>query len=226
MNSAEPGNAVSEKTNQPVSTLLPMLLLISACAFASLGGCAARSARQPGAPADSLVGRTSISDSQAILSAADQVRQSLAGSEFLKGRTPQSPEIRLLCDRLENFSSDRLSVTDRLAAVWALVSDDGMLELLRERNVKVYFAPRSDDALGAVIGPDWRKWSSPQEPTHVLSARFFSMVRDSSSTPGQLADARTDDFTVSFAIVDNATGAQAWSGQARYRRTSKGLQID
>ena len=201
-------------------------VLLLTLVAASLSACAARSNRQPGEPADALTGRTSTSDSRAILSAADQVRQSLASSEYLKGRTPQSPEIQLLCDRLENFSSDRLSVTDRLAAVWALVSDDGMLELLRERNVKVYFAPRSDDALGAVIGPNWRNWSSPQEPTHVLSARFFSMVRDSSSTPGQLADARTDDFTVSFAIVDNASGAQAWSGQARYRRTSKGLQID
>lgn len=194
------------------------VLAISACmALPLASGCASRG------PVDD--GRSSVYQSQQLASAADKVRQSLAISEFLQGRTAASPEIRLLCDKMENFSSDRLTRTDQLAAVWRVASDDGMLELLRSRNVKVYFGPRDDDLLAAVVGTDWRKWSSPEKPTHILGARFASLVR-SGGAAGQLTDTRSDDFIVTFTILDDRSGQQVWSDSARFKRTSRGLQID
>jgi hypothetical protein len=187
-------------------------LTISLAPLASLTGCAAPS-------------RTSTYDSAALLSSAESVREAFASSTFLSGRTPSSPEIRLLVDKLENFSSERLTRTDQLATVWRVVSDDGVLDLLRQRNVRVYFAPRDDDALARVVGANYRNWSSPDKPTHILNARFNSITRGSSLS-GSLTDQRADDFLLNFNIIEDASGAQLWSHTARFKRSSFGTQVD
>ncbi|CAN5858823.1 hypothetical protein BH11PLA1_BH11PLA1_20930 [soil metagenome] len=173
------------------------------------------------------VARTSLHDPAEVVAAAGRFRESLAGSAWLRGRNESSPEIRLLCDKVENFSSDRLSRTEQLTAVYRVVSDEGMLEVLRGRNVKVYFGPRDEDVLATVVGSaEWRKWSSPEKPTHLLRARFNSITRVAASMAGQLTDQRSDDFQVRFSILEDGSGATVWSDLARFRRTSVGLQID
>jgi len=188
------------------------LIAASLCTFALSAGCAGPS-------------RTSTYDSAALLSSAESVREAFASSTFLAGRNASSPEIRLLVDKMENFSSERLTRTDQLATVWRVVSDDGVLELLRQRNVRVYFAPRDDDAMARVVGANYRAWSSPDRPTHILNARFNSITRGQ-SLAGSLTDRRDDDFLLNFNVIEDATGAQLWSHTARFSRASVGTQVD
>ncbi len=194
------------------AAVIAIAIPLALATLVSFTGCAAPS-------------RTSTYDSAALLSSAESVREAFASSTFLSGRSQSSPEIRLLVDKLENFSSERLTRTDQLATVWRVVSDDGVLDLLRQRNVRVYFAPRDDDALARVVGANYRDWSSPDKPTHILNARFNSITRGSSLS-GSLTDQRADDFLLNFNIIEDASGAQLWSHTARFKRSSFGTQVD
>lgn len=168
--------------------------------------------------------QTSIYQPEQLLSATEDLRDSLAASELLRDRNESSPEIRLLVDRLENFSSERMPRTDQLMAVARVVSDDGMLQMLRSKNARVVFV-RDDLTTLNNLGIRSVYGSGAQPATHQLNARFYSITRTKSSDAGP-SDSRSDEFSIIFGIVDTATGGQVWSASSRFRRASVGRQVD
>jgi len=179
--------------------------------------------------------------STTVLTAADmeisanEVRQDLASSDFLAGRTPDSPPIILQPDRLQNYSNERLSYADKLAAVTRLLYDRAMQELFQQRNVAVLL-PLKDRWRAARIAPDvdvdpfeaygMDHPGSGLTPTHALHARFDSITRTGAERQGDAADVRSDLFVVEYSIVDLATRRTVWTASSLIKRVAHGSLVD
>jgi hypothetical protein len=177
--------------------------------------------------------------------AVAEVRESLAASAFLSGRTGESPVIRLVPSELENLSSDRLSRIDRWAAVSRVLFDPGMKRLLASGNVELLM-PRDGALLltryGLAVDPDARVApvgmdESPDfAPTHVLDGKVLSITRGVAGAGGgggggagtaeSPTDVRQDLVRVEYTIVDLSTRRVEWSAAHEFKRAASGIVVD
>lgn len=221
---------------------LGMCAVVSMCvvvgAGATLGGCAGGGVGGGGERSTRL--RASDLDI-----AVTEVRESLAASAFLAGRTGESPVIRLVPSELENLSSDRLSRIDRWAAVSRVLFDPGMKRLLAGGNVELLM-PRDGALLltryGLAVDPDARVApvgmdESPDfAPTHVLGGKVLSITRGvagadaggggGAGTAESPTDVRQDLVRVEYTIVDLSTRRVEWSAAHEFKRAASGIVVD
>lgn len=160
-----------------------------------------------------------------ILVATDQVRERLAGSDFLARRGPGDAEIRLAPGRLRNLSNDRLGKGDQLVAVRRVLGDQGLLELLKAKNVRVIMPPKEAEAYAAELARAPEAFRATL-PTHALRAEFRSLSRAGTESASQPSNVRKDTFIVDYSILDMASSAIVWQDSFEITRVARGLLVD
>ena len=165
------------------------------------------------------------------------VREDLAASAFLTGRTAESGQLRIVPSEMVNLSSDRLARIDRWAAVTKVLFDPSMRALLEARNIQTLM-PRDTALLltrygvntdpNARVAPVGMDESPDFAPTHVFGARVLSITRAASWTGDQneLSNLRQETVRVEYSIVELQSRRVEWSGAHEFKRVATGLLID
>lgn len=189
---------------------------------------------------------------QAVLAIRDQ----LAGSDFLAGRTADSPQARLVLRRVENLSTDRISVAEQWSLAARILSEPEMQALLRSKNITLQLPPEKIRLLETQRQPlsksQGRGLSRPQSgpgfpalkpehrPTHLLRAQIASATRAGSFPPGRgllgplqnrtlsnpKTNIRKEYYFITFVIENLQTRELLWQGTAELAREAEGTIID
>lgn len=141
----------------------------------------------------------------------------LRTSEFLAGRTPESPPIAVAIQRVTNLSSDLIPVSEQWWLMERVRSSLPIVELGRARSfVFLIPAERLEElrALGFEAGV-----GSERAPTHVMDAVFRSVTRSAAAH-------RTDLYVCEYRITDLASGELAWADSFEFKRAAFGRSWD
>ncbi len=158
---------------------------------------------------------------QAVLS----VREQLAASAFLRSRDETSPEARLVVRRVENLSTDRISIAEQWSLVLRVLAAPNMQELLKNKRIAVQLPPEKVRLLERG-GLRFAEFGSESWPTHMLEARIASATRAGSLTGSRDADVRKEYYLLSFAIEDIQSRELVWQGTTEVAREVRGSVID
>lgn len=153
-----------------------------------------------------------------------ELRQQLADSAWLAGRTPQSPEIWLLPDELTNASNERLTEGDRWAIIGRALFDPGMQQFLRQRSVWIIMPPERLPGLrqaGVDVPP-----TTSRAATHFLRGSFRSATRTGSTEGRRVSDVRTDTFLIDLTALEADSGRAVWTGTHEFKRFARGSLAD
>lgn len=158
---------------------------------------------------------------QAVL----EMREQLGASAFLTERGADSPEARLVLRRVENLSTDRISIAEQWSLAARVLGDAGMQELLRAKRVTVQLPPEKVLLLqrGGLEFPDLEPESWP---THLLRSQIASGTRAGSLAGGRDADIRKEYYLITFVIEDLQGRELLWQGSAELAREAEGTVVD
>lgn len=180
----------------------------------TLGGCAT----------GNIAGTTRLADAD-LTQAVLEIRQQLAESRFLAQRDVETPEARLVLRRVENISTDRVSLAEQWSLAARVLGDTGMQELLRAKHITVQLPPEKIRLLerGGLEFPDLEP---ENRATHLLRAQIASGTRAGALTGGRDADIRKEYYLISFVLEDLQGREVLWQGSAELARETKGTVID
>lgn len=198
-----------------VTMRLAKLLLVCALAFIGVPGC-----QSSGGAA-----RTTMYEPDDLLAADASLREQLAASSWLAGRSAGTqPPIALLPDEVTNRSNERLPDGEAWAMVARVILDPSMQNFLRGRNVQVFMPPERLPGIRRA-GLDAPEGFS-QSATHFLRAVFRSATRVASVSGQGVSDLRTDTFLIDLTALERATGRAVWTGTYEFKRFAHGTIAD
>lgn len=191
------------------------LSLTTFCALATLllgVGCASN---QP---------QSSRLTSDDMLVAGDKMKQSLAASEFLAGRTPQSSPVVVMTNKVENLTDTIIPVGQQWSTVLRIQNAQPVQELAKQRNVKFVVPPERAE-MAAGTGLEIADVGSGLRATHVLSATFTSSAR-TNQDKGGLVTGKQDYYYLEFKLTEVQSRELVWSDAFEFKRQAQGILID
>ena len=180
-------------------------------AVAALAGCATS------APASTRMTVDDLNEMAAAMS------QSLARSDALKERTPESPHWVISIDKALNLSSDIITESERWFVVQKVRSSVPIQAFSKQKNITFilpaerYEMMRRDPRFGVKGEEGFGR----AKPTHQMTATFRSVTRGS-------AEGRTDQYYCEFEILDISSplaqggGVPVWIDKFEYKRAAIG----
>jgi hypothetical protein len=161
---------------------------------------------------------------QDIMAATDAMRQSLADSRFLAGRSPDSPPMAIVINRVQNLTSDVIPIPEQWMYVARVINALPIQQLAKQRNIRFVISPERIEALRQagfeVQGP------GALEPTHLMSATFLSARRAGRQPGAEVTDIRSDYYFMEYAIFDLADRDIVWTDRFEFKRQAEGALID
>ena len=176
-----------------------------------LSGCASQS-------------RTTRMTSADLIESTEHMAQSLAGSDLLAGRSPASPPMVITINRVQNLSSDVISLSEQWMVVARVRNAMPIQELSQKRNVLFVIPPEQQQMLREA-GYDADLGKPSLQPTHVMTATFLSAARAGQNNKG-LTEVRTDLYYLEYSIFDLESRQVAWSDRFEFKRQASGIMID
>ncbi len=159
-----------------------------------------------------------------IMAATDTMRQSLADSRWLAGRTPDSPAMIVVANRVQNLTSDVIPIAEQWMYVARVINALPIRELARQRNVRFVITPERVAALREagfeVQGP------GALEPTHLMTATFLSARRAGRGPGAEVTNLRSDLYSMEYAIFDLSSRRIVWTDRFEFKRQAEGALID
>lgn len=149
---------------------------------------------------------------------------SLASSKFLAGRTPDSPQIRIVTNKVENLTSDVITAAEQWMLIARVQAAFPVQELAQKKNI-VFQIPPEEAALLREKGFD-SPLNPEHEPTHLMIAVFRSSTSAGSRSSAGFADVRKEYYFVEYTIIEIKSRKTAWSGSFEFAREASGLLID
>lgn len=142
----------------------------------------------------------------------------LGGSDFLQGRTPDSPRVAIAITKVENLSTDIIPESDRWYIMARVREGQGLEPLRRLRNV-VFVVPM--EFLRDSLTPTEfdREYASGRTPTHEMEATFRSATR----TAGR---DRTDVYLCEMRVTSLDTREIVWTDIVEFKKTAFGKAYD
>jgi hypothetical protein len=153
------------------------------------------------------------------------VTQSLAASDFLRDRGPDSEPIVIVVDRVLNLTTDIIPPAEQWMMVARLRGAMPIIELERNKAITFQITPEKHQLLrDAGFEGDFR---TGKPATHVMSAVFRSMRRElrDPREEGHIV-AVTDFYQLEYTIVNVASREIVWSDSFEFQRQATGLRID
>ncbi len=168
--------------------------------------------------------QTSRLTSDDLIVASDKMVQSLGKSEFLAGRTPGSPPVVIITNKVENLTDNIIPVGEQWMTVARVQNGLPMQQFSQSRNVKFVLPPerrRMAAAAGGVEVPD----GGGLVPTHVLAAQFTSSARTNQDKSGNVVR-KQDYYYLEFKLTEVQGREIVWSDAFEFKREAAGLLID
>lgn len=183
-----------------------VLRIIAAfCLLTSIFSCAQKSSTS----------RLTTDDLQTITT---EMAESLRSSDFLRDRNPESSEMIITIQSVQNLSSDLIPTSEQWYLVERVVDSMPVRELSSEKNIR--FVRAADKVRQAEQRENVRlDYAGQRAPTHILTATYTSVVRTT-------ADERTDAYYCEYSIVDRASGQVVWLDKFEFKREAFGLSWD
>ena len=146
-----------------------------------------------------------------------EMAQSLAQSDTLAQRGPDSPPWIITIDKVRNLSSDVMTDSEQWAVVARLRGELPIQALAQQKNIHfVIPAQRVEQLRRDPNMPEYREgFGAKRKPTHQMSATFRSITRAD-------AEHRSDLYYAEFEILDMQTGEPAWTDRFEFKRAAKG----
>jgi hypothetical protein len=180
--------------------LLPMLVP---------AGCASS---RPGDPRHST--RLTVEDIEAMAAA---MADSLARSDALAARTPDSERWVISIDKVLNLSSDVMTESEQWAIIAKVRGSLPIQALARQKNVVFVMPPERVEALKDELADETftQPIGSERHPTHTMTATFRSVTRAD-------AEHRTELYYCEFELLDLGGGPPVWADRFEYKRQARG----
>ena len=154
----------------------------------------------------------------------DAMVASLANSDFLRDRTPDSPRIYITTNKVENLTNDLIPVAEQ----WMLIARvQGALptrQLAEQKNIRFQIPPEEVQVLRQA-GFEASINSGPAT-THVMTAVFRSAPRLARETGSGFVGGRTDYYYLEYSITDVVSREIVWNDAFEFKREARGLAID
>ncbi|MEX0744826.1 MAG: hypothetical protein WD118_04420, partial [Phycisphaeraceae bacterium] len=150
---------------------------------------------------------------------AAEMAASLAESEALAERGPDSEPWVVSIERVLNLTSDVMTQSEQWAVIARLRSSTPLRTLAEEKNVRFVMAPERVAALRRDLdeqGEHGDAFGSDRlTPTHTMTATFRSLTRAHDSS-------RTETYYCEFEMLEHATGVPVWIDRFEYKREAFG----
>lgn len=197
-------------------TLLRAAGLLAVAGWASVGGfvgclvggCAPAQVRATTLTADDLA------------QATEEMAEKLRSSDFLKGRSAESPPITVAIRRVQNRTTDLIPEGEQW---WLMTRVRDRLDanaLRRERNI-TFVIPAEQLKKALAAGTLDAGAAAQREPTHVMTATFLSATR-----LAQGAAARTEVYQIKYQILDLREEGVLWEDTFDFKRQGWGKLYD
>lgn len=150
--------------------------------------------------------------------------ESLAGSRFLRQRTPESPPVIIVINRVQNLTSDIIPEAEQWLWVSRVVNQLPMQELRQNRNIQFVITPERMKMLrdeGFNVPLD----EAPEEPTHALYATFLSGTRGA-RLKSDVTDERADLYYLEYQLTHIRSRTIEWTDKFEFVREASGKLID
>ncbi len=192
----------------------PAWLLAAACLLALLpmGGC------NP----ESRSTRIQWAD---MLEVTDTMAQSLARSPFMTDRSPQSPPVVIVINKVQNLTTDIIPEREQ----WLLMARlRGLLSTNRlgaEKNIHFQIEPERWEMLRKAGFQDDLGGKNPA--THVMTAVFRSARREARSlADGGQVGMLSDFYYIEYSVLNLGDRHIDWTDRFEFKRQAQGLRID
>jgi hypothetical protein len=192
-----------------LQSMLGMWVTLAAAA-AGGGGCAASQGQN-----------TRLTDDD-LLVASNRMVESLAASDFLEGRTPASPPVVVVTNKVENLTDQIIPQGKQWATVLRVQNALPVQEFSKQHNIRFVVPPeREDMAQGSGVPV---ADGGGLQPTHVLTATFTSAARVGGKK--DLIQARQDYYYLEFRLSEIQSRELVWADAFEFKRQATGTLIN
>lgn len=165
--------------------------------------------------------RLTLGDLNALVA---KMAGSLAGSDWLRERTAESPAITVVINKVENLTYDVIPPAEQWMLMARVRASLPIQTVGRQKNVFFQIAP---ERVAALREMGFEVDQPPAPPaTHLMTATFRSSERITGSQGSEPADLREDYYYLEYRIVELASGRLVWSDAFELKRQAKGRLID
>ena len=158
--------------------------------------------------------------------ATQEMAASLAGSDFLRDRNPDSPPIVVTINKVENLTSDIIPPAEQWMLMARLQGSLPIRQLSRDKNIRFQIPPERRPLIartGHALTPEQEQ---VYEPTHVMKAIYRSSTRTVRQKGGGPIDRRQDYYTLTYQISDTGGRQIVWEDSFEFKREAAGVLID
>lgn len=158
--------------------------------------------------------------------ATTEMAASLAASDFLAGRGPDSPPIVITINKVENLTSDIIPPAEQWMLMARLPGSMPIRQLSRDKNVRFQIPPERRKLLADADVRLTPEQEQDYVPTHVMKAVYRSSTRTARDKGDGHIDRRQDYYTLAYQITDTRGRNIEWEDSFEFKREAAGLIID
>lgn len=157
-----------------------------------------------------------------MLVASDRMVASLAASDFLAGRTPDSPPVVIVTNKVENLTDQIITPAKQWSTVLRVQNALPVQEFSKKYSIRFVVPPeREDMAQGSGLPV---ADAGGLTPTHVLTATFTSAARVGENKG--LVQNRQDYYYLEFRITEVQGRELVWADAFEFKRQATGTAIN
>jgi len=156
--------------------------------------------------------------------AVNEIAASLAASDFIAGRTPDSPRIVLVTNQVRNLTDNIMTTSERWMTIARLQSTMPIRAMADQNNIVFVLPPERVEDLRQ-SGFD-EPLPTGLEPTHVMTATFYSAERAAREAGDRITSIRQNFYYLEFSITDLEGREVLWSDAFEFGRAARGNIID
>jgi len=161
--------------------------------------------------------------------AAPKLTQSLQGSQWLAGRTPADPPVRVAITSIRNLTTDVIPLSEEWGLMQQLAARASDLPLCRKTHVRFMIPADRGRFLRRYETQPLIESAAPvgsvPPPTHIMSAVFRSIRRVRRNSSGYEKQVRML-YVLDAEITNVRTRQIVWHGSLEFQVTASGLTID
>lgn len=150
---------------------------------------------------------------------AEQMASSMASSDFLRERSPESERMVVALDHVENLSSDVVPVSEQWYLMERLRASTPLASLGAQRNIAFVIPAEQMNQLRDRSGAEAALFGAGRAPTHAMRGVLRSVTRSTGIN-------RTDLYSFEVRVIALASGDLAWSDSFELKRAAVGRQYD
>ena len=155
-----------------------------------------------------------------------RMASSLAGSEFLAGRAPDSPPIVVTINKVENLTSDIIPPAEQWMQVARLQGSLPIRRLADEKNIRFQLPP---ERLQLLADSDYTPTIEERHEyvaTHLMKAVYQSATRVGRDEKGGQVESRQEYYTMRYQITEIESRRVVWEDSFEFKREARGVAID